>query len=99
MEKKYLFILAAVLVFFRGAILASEAPIWATFAVLLADVSCFILGYFFSKSANQIKLAAAEETQLSLNKEIASLKEALKKLKAENEEKPKATKSTKKNKE
>jgi len=94
MEKKYWFIIAAVLLFFGGAIWASEAPAWASLVCFLEVAGGFTLGNFFSKSNNQIKLAAAEENQLALSKEVASLKDALKKLKAE-----KASKTTKKNKE
>lgn len=97
MEKKYWFIIAAVLLFFGGAIWASEAPAWSSLAILFADAGGFALGYFFNKYANQVKMAVAEENQLMLNKEIASLKDALKKLKAEKTEK--APKTTKKNKE
>ncbi len=97
MEKKYWFIFAAVLLFFGGAILASEAPSWSSLAVLFADAGGFALGYFFNKSSDQVKMAVAEENQLMLNKEIASLKEALKKLKEGKAEK--VSKATKKNKE
>lgn len=100
MEKKYWFIFAAVVLFFGGAIWASEAPDWTTLAILFAEGGGFALGYFFNKSANQVKLAVAEENQLMLNKEIASLKDALKKVKAEASAKTeKAPKATKKNKE
>ena len=100
MEKKYWFIFAAIVLFFGGAILASEAPSWSSLAVLFADAGGFALGYFFNRSANQVKMAVAEENQLMLNKEIASLKDALKKVKAEASAKTeKAPKATKKNKE
>ena len=97
MEKKYWFIFAAVVLFFGGAIWASEAPDWTTLAILFAEGGGFALGYFFNKSVNQVKMAVAEENQLMLNKEIASLKDALKKFKEEKTEK--APKATKKNKE
>lgn len=100
MEKKYWFIFAAVVLFFGGAIWASEAPDWTTLAILFAEAGGFALGYFFNKSANQVKMTVAKENQLMLNKEIASLKDALKKVKAEAPAKTeKASKATKKNKE
>lgn len=94
MEKKYWFIFAAVVLFFGGAIWASEAPDWTTLAILFAEGGGFALGYFFNKSANQVKMAVAEENQVALNKEIATLKDTIKQLKSE-----KAPKATKKNKE
>ena len=95
MEKKYLFIFAAIVLFFGGAIWASEAPSWTTLAILFADAGGFALGYFFNKSANQVKMAVAKENQRVLNEEVASLKDALKKVKAEKA----PAKATKKNKE
>lgn len=95
MEKKYWFIFAAVVLFFGGAIWASEAPDWTTLAILFADAGGFALGYFFNKSATQVKLAVAEENQVALNKEIATLKDTIKQLKSEKA----PAKATKKNKE
>lgn len=100
MEKKYWFIFAAVVLFFGGAIWASEAPDWTTLAILFADAGGFALGYFFNKSVNQVKLAIAEENQLALNKEIASLKDALNRVDLVTAVKAgKVQKSAKKNKE
>ena len=95
MEKKYWFIFAAVVLFFGGAIWASEAPDWTTLAILFAEGGGFALGYFCNKSANQVKMAVAEENQVALNKEIATLKDTIKQLKSEKA----PAKATKKNKE
>ena len=95
MEKKYWFIFAAVVLFFGGAIWASEAPDWTTLAILFAAAGGFALGYFFNKSANQVKMAVAEENQVALNKEIVTLKDTIKQLKSGKA----PAKATKKNKE
>ena len=95
MEKKYWFIFAAVVLFFGGAIWASEAPDWTTLAILFAEAGGFALGYFFNKSTNQVKMAVAEENQVALNKEIATLKDTIKQLKSGKA----PAKATKKNKE
>ena len=98
MEKKYWFIFAAVLLFFGGAIWVSEAPIWAPLVAFLEVAGGFACGFFFKKFQTELKLNILKDQTLSMGDEIASLKSALKKLKAEKEEAPKASKS-KKNKE
>ena len=95
MEKKYWFIFAAIVLFFGGAIWASEAPDWTTLAILFAEAGGFALGYFFNKSANQVKMTVAEENQVALNKEIVTLKDTIKQLKSGKA----PAKATKKNKE
>lgn len=98
MEKKYWFIFAAVLLFFGGAIWVSEAPVWATLIAFLEAAGSFICGFFFEKSQTELKLNILKDQNISLTDEITSLKNAMKKLKAEKEEAQKVTKS-KKNKE
>lgn len=97
MEKKYWFIFAAVLLFFAGAILVTEFPVIATLIAFLEAAGGFVLGMLFKKSQDKFKLAVAEENAVALNAEIASLKDALKKFKAEKEESK--TAKSKKNKE
>ena len=98
MEKKYWFIFAAVLLFFGGAIWVSEAPVWATLIAFLEVAGGFICGFFFKKFQTELKLNILKDQNISLTDEITSLKNAMKKLKAEKEETQKVTKS-KKNKE
>lgn len=98
MEKKYWFVFAAVLLFFAGAILVTEFPVIATLIAFLEAAGGFMLGVLFKRSQDKFKLAVAEENAVALNAEIANLKDALKKFKAEKEEKSKTAKS-KKNKE
>lgn len=97
MEKKYWFIFAAVVLFFGGAIWASEAPIWGPLIACLEVVGGFLCGFFFKKETEKFKLLAAQDQCMSLTQEVDSLKDALKKLKAEKAEK--TVKATKKHKE
>lgn len=98
MEKKYWFIFAAVLLFFGGAIWVSEAPIWAPLVAFLEVAGGFACGFFFKKFQSELKFNILKDQNIALTDEITSLKNAMKKLKAEKEETPKASKS-KKNKE
>lgn len=100
MEKKVWFIIAAVVLFFGGAIWVSEAPIWGPLIACLEVVGGFLCGFFFKKETEKFKLLAAQDQCMSLTQEVDSLKDALKKLKVEKAEKAEKTvKATKKHKE